>query len=119
MRWQLVSLIGGLTFALGACSRSQPPAAEQSREPVKQYELRGEIKGLDNGGKIAKIQHGQIGDWMPPMTMDFPVKDPAEFAKLQTGEKVRATVFVQGLQYWLSGISQDNTPESPTPGPFH
>jgi Cu/Ag efflux protein CusF len=101
--------------ALISCARAPQPAAEQSKEPVKQYELRGEVKGLDSEGKIAKIQHGQIGDWMPPMTMDFPVKDPAEFAKLQPGERVRATVSVQGLQYWLSGITEDTTPEPPSP----
>ena len=37
------------------------------------------------------------------MTMEFPVKDQAEFDKLRAGEKINATVFVQGNSYWVGG----------------
>ena len=107
MRWpcdkNLLHLTVLVLAALSACSRSSEP---QKDEPVKRYELRGEVKRLEATGNIAAIQHEQIGDWMGAMTMEFPVKDPAEFAKLHTGQQIRATVFVQGYQFWVGEIQE-------------
>jgi hypothetical protein len=36
--------------------------------------------------------------------MDFPVNDPADFANLAPGKPVDATVFVQGLNYWIGEV---------------
>ena len=41
---------------------------------------------------------------MKAMTMEFPVKDEAEFAKLSEGAKFEAKVHVQDLDYWLTEI---------------
>ena len=38
------------------------------------------------------------------MTMEFPVRDKAEFAKLTEGKRLTATVNVQDLDYWLTDI---------------
>ena len=77
-----------------------------STAEVKQYELQGEILELDPQAKIAKIKHGKIGDWMEAMTMEFPVRPPADFTKLKVGQKVRATVNVQDIQFWISEVSE-------------
>jgi Cu/Ag efflux protein CusF len=42
--------------------------------------------------------------------MEYPVKDQAEFDKLRSGEKINATVFVQGNSYWVAGIQEDAAP---------
>jgi Cu/Ag efflux protein CusF len=77
-------------------------------EPVRQYALHGEVLRLDAQGKIAAIKHEAIGDWMGPMTMEFPVKDAKEFETLRAGEKINATVFVQGdTNYWVGEIHED------------
>jgi len=93
---------------LSACSKSEP-IAEKTRkrtgaEPVQEFELRGEVKRLDPKDKIATIAHEQIGDWMGPMTMEFPVRDDADFAKLREGRPVHAKVFVQGFRYWVANV---------------
>ena len=56
--------------------------------------------------RIAVIQHETIPGFMESMTMEFPIKDPAEFAKLAVGQRIRATVCQQsrGLDFWLQGI---------------
>jgi Cu/Ag efflux protein CusF len=43
---------------------------------------------------------------MEAMTMEFPVKDPADFAKLRRGLRIHASVFVQesDLAYWIANI---------------
>ena len=88
------------------------PPPQQSLAELKRYDLIGEVKELDTKGKIAKIQHQKIGDWMEAMTMEFPVKDPADFVKLKVGQKVRATVFVQDIQFWVGEIKEES-PSSP------
>ena len=72
--------------------------------------MRGAVLRLDAQGHIATIKSEKIEGWMEPMTMDFPVKDDADFAKLHPGETIRATVFVQGLQYWVGNVQPDSAP---------
>lgn len=84
---------------LMACS--QP---KKSELPVKRYTLRGEVKRLEPARMVAVIQHEAIDGWMEAMTMEFPVRDKAEFAKLAEGKRIKATVEVQDLDYWLTSI---------------
>jgi Cu/Ag efflux protein CusF len=98
-----------LLFSLAACQ--QTTVKEEAKdEPVKRYALHGEVLRLDTQGKIAAIKHEAIGDWMGAMTMEFPVKDQPEFDKLREGEKINATVFVQGNSYWVGEIQEDAGP---------
>ena len=78
----------------------------KKEQPEKTYALKGEIVSLDAKSKTATIKHEKIGDWMEAMTMEFPVKDPAEFAKLQAGQKITATVHTRpdSFEYWITDI---------------
>lgn len=99
-----------LAFLLNACSSSKPVAVDDSKEEIKQYHLHGEIKRLDPQGHIAAIQHEKIGDWMEAMTMEFPVKNQADYDKLQIGETIDATVYVQGLRFWVADVTPAPAP---------
>ena len=99
-----------LFLLLAACQ--QTPVTSTVKEDakdqeVKHYPMRGEVLRLDPQGKIAAIKAGKIGDWMEAMTMEYPIKDQAEFDKLRAGEKISATVHVQGNSYWVTGIQED------------
>jgi Cu/Ag efflux protein CusF len=105
----LRAALAALLLILAGCAKSEPIAEKKESkaavdEPLKTYALTGEITRLDEPNKIATIKHEAIGDWMGPMTMDFPVQDPADFAKLAPGKPVRATVFVQGFNYWVGEV---------------
>ncbi len=93
-----------VALILAACQSSVKEEAKD--EPLKKYALHGEVLRLDAQGKIAAIKHGKIGDWMEAMTMEFPVKDQAEFDRLKAGETIDATVNVQGNNYWVSDIHE-------------
>jgi len=98
-----------LLLSLAACQ--QTAVKEEAKdEPVKRYALHGEVLRLDTQGKIAAIKHEKIGDWMEAMTMEFPVKEQPAFDKLREGEKINATVFVQGNSYWVGEIQEDARP---------
>jgi protein SCO1/2 len=106
-----------LFAVLAGCQ--QAPVKEEAKEtakdePVKQYAMHGEVLRLDPQGKIAAIKAGKIADWMEAMTMEYPVKDRTEFDKLHAGEKINATVFVQGNSYWVGEIQEDTAP-APAP----
>ena len=108
-----------LFLLLAACQQASvtSTAKEEAKdEPVKQYAMHGEVLRLDPQGKIAAIKAGKIGDWMEAMTMEYPVKEQPEFDKLHAGEKISATVFVQGNSYWVGGIQEDTAP-APSPAP--
>lgn len=110
------ALLVAVLVALTACSKSEPvaeaipprsetPAVASTEEQLKKYELHGEVIRIDQHGQIATIKHQPIGDWMGAMTMDFPVKSDADFAKLAPGRQVEATVNVKdGIEYWVSDV---------------
>lgn len=101
-----------LFLLMAACQNSTVTAVKEDAkdEPVRRYALHGEVLRLDPQAKIAAIKHQKIGDWMEAMTMEFPVKDQPAFDKLREGEKINATVFVQGNSYWVGEIQEDAAP---------
>lgn len=93
-------------LGLAACSRP-PEQPKGTNEPLKQYPMRGSVIRLDAQDHLATIKNEKIEGWMESMTMDFPVKNDADFAKLQAGETIRATVYVQGLEYWVGNVQPE------------
>jgi len=97
--------------AMGSgCARKPAVKASAPREELR-YRLEGRIVRLYAEDRVAAIRHGPIQDdrgnvWMEPMTMDFPVRDPQEFARLRVGQEIRATVHRvdADLDFWISQI---------------
>ena len=87
--------LSALAISLAACSANQK---------AKRYQMQGEVKGLDPVSKNATISAGKIGDWMAPMTMEYPIKPDAEFAKLHIGDRIQATVVVNDLKYFVTDV---------------
>ena len=86
------------TAASGATSASGPVA-------IKRYPMHGKVLSVDAAAKSVRIDAGPIGDWMPTaMTMNYPVRDDGQIAKLTAGAPVDATVFVQGDDFWIGEI---------------
>lgn len=90
-----IVIAGALLFA--GCG-SKPEVAG------KRYPMQGTIKSIDPAHKTAMIDAGKIGDWMEPMTMEYPVRPDAEFAKLHAGDKIEATVVVNDPGYYVTDV---------------
>jgi protein SCO1/2 len=90
-----------LLLALALCGCKAKPNV-----PIERYKLDGVVVSLDPNAQTAKIDGQNIAGWMDAMTMDYPVKDKSEFGALQEKEHITATVFVQGLNYWIGEIRQ-------------
>jgi protein SCO1/2 len=107
MRRTTGALLLSCAVWLSSCgSNASPTPKEDSSQPTKQYKIHGEIVSLDPEGNLAKIRHQKIEGWMEAMTMEFPVKDPAEYKNLHTGECIDATVNVQDLSFWIDQVKQ-------------
>ena len=94
MTWRILLVAVALTLA--ACA---------STAQVKRYPMEGDVKALDAASKTATIDAGKIADWMEAMTMDYPVKPDAEFAKLKVGDHIKATVVVEDVKYYVTAIT--------------
>jgi len=105
-RRQFLFVSGLVPAAFLACSRRIESKFEYG-EPKQRYQMRGVVLRLKPADRVAVIQHQKIEGWMEAMTMEFPVPDAAEYAKLKEGVKIRSTVCVNDLYYWLTSISLD------------
>lgn len=88
-------------LVLAGCQRTPPPA------PIAEYQMRGEVVGIDAAAQLATIKHDKIEGWMGAMTMEYPIKDKEEFAKLKVGEKFQAKIRVQGTDYWIATVNPE------------
>jgi Cu/Ag efflux protein CusF len=98
---RFAALVLMLAMLLASCARPKP---------AKEYQMRGEIMGLDAGGHVATIKHEEIKGFMGAMTMGYPVKDAAEFGKLAVGEPITATVYVSDDDMWIGNIQKAPKP---------
>lgn len=96
-----IASIGFVALALLAgCARKAPEA------PVKAYEMHGVIQQLDPSSHTAIIKHDAIPGFMEAMTMEYPVRDRGQFAKLRSGEKIDATLYAQDDVFWVGNFRE-------------
>ncbi len=84
-----------LAIVLAACAA----------KPAERRPMEGTIKALDPAAKTATIDAGKISGWMEAMTMEYPVKPDSEFAKLKVGDRIKATVVVQDVKYYVTDVT--------------
>ena len=82
----------------------QDKSAAPAAPSAKTYTVRGEVVSLDPKNHTATLRHERIDGWMEAMTMEFPVKDPEQYAKLAVGDRVNATLYVNDLEYYLAKV---------------
>ena len=78
----------------------QPPATRA------QYELQGQIVGIEPARNEVLIRHDDIKGFMPAMTMPFTVKDGALLSGKEPGDLVTATLVVAEVNAHLSSLTR-------------
>ena len=73
---------------------------------AKTFEVRGQIRSLDASNKTVRITHEEIPDYMPAMTMPFPVKDVALLNGLAVGDSVQFQLAVTDDDSWIARIEK-------------
>ena len=70
----------------------------------RRYPFTGEIIGIDRASHQIIVRHEDIPGLMKGMTMPFAVKDAAVLDRLQTGQRIKATLIVTSTESWLEDI---------------
>ncbi len=76
----------------------------KKQAPARRYAVRGRVVSVDAAGKTANIDAEKIDGWMDAMTMDYPVPDAADLAKLTPGARITGVVEVRELEYALKDV---------------
>jgi Cu/Ag efflux protein CusF len=92
---------------LAACAKPKREPSFDYGEPKQKFAMRGKVLRLRPDNRIAVIEHEKIEGWMEAMTMEFPVPDAAQFAKLREDQTIRATVLVNDSYFWLADITPE------------
>jgi protein SCO1/2 len=82
---------------MAGCTR-QPPA--------KEYQLQGQVLGIERDRNEVLIKHSDIKGFMPAMTMPFKVKDASLLAGKEPGDLVTATLVYSEVDAYLSTLTR-------------
>ena len=98
-------------FALVALSACGHRATSAQR-----YELKGTVISVDRRGETVTIAHEAIPDYMEAMAMPFKPKDSWVLDQAQPGNRIQATLVVDGLRSWLEDVvlTQETTDNTAT-----
>jgi protein SCO1/2 len=113
MRHRLAAAaILGLLALCAACRRAETPG----QDAAKRYPVTGVVRGVDSATGEITLEHEAIEGFMGAMTMSFPVRGPAGASSPAVGDRISATLVVEGGAYWLEGIAPAAAPPaSPAP----
>lgn len=89
------------------------------KHEVRVFQVRGEVKEIKPEAPGALIRHEEIPGYMPAMTMWFDVKDPAELAGLQPGDRVAFRLVVTEQEGWIEGLTKTGSAAAPSPRTPH
>ncbi len=102
LRWPLAFVsIAILALAFSGCSSK--PEAKRQEEP-KTFPFKGRVISVERQMKEVIFAHEDIPGFMDAMTMGFKLKDQRDFDRLQRGDRVQATLVVQGMDSWLESL---------------
>jgi len=103
---QKTPLIATLALVTTLVACAQQPTAEERR-----YEVKGRVVSVDaDAGKVT-LDHEDIGDFMPAMTMAFPLKDEWAFDQMEPGDRLNAVLVVRDSDFWLEQVVISQPPE--------
>jgi Cu(I)/Ag(I) efflux system periplasmic protein CusF len=97
------AIVLALGLASPIVSAQAQPAAQgmvKAKPAAGQELIAAEVKGLDKDSGKVTLAHGEVKSLdMPAMTMAYAVKDPAMFAMLSEGAKVRVALSKSATGY--------------------
>ena len=87
------SLCFALAFSAAQAQTTPPPAEAPAASASALPPITAEVRRIDLAANKVSLKHGEIPNLdMPPMTMVFQMKDPAQFKDVKVGDKVTVTV---------------------------
>ncbi len=105
MRIRLFCLSGLVVGLAAGCGRSPaPPTTATPNEGLRSFDTRGVVRQVAADHRTAVIRHEEIPGYMPKMTMELNVRDPAELAGIQVGDEITFRLHASAETHWIDGI---------------
>jgi len=98
---QKILLCGCMALALLGCGRST-----NSEERADHYDTRGVVRGFSPDRSTIEIQHENIPNFMPSMTMPFVARDPKQIADLKSGDPISFRMTVTEKDFWIENVKK-------------
>lgn len=102
---QLSVLMALLLF--GACSKPAENASPQALQSTPEtYTVRGILRGINFADQSVTVEHEEVPDYMPAMTMPFDVKSMAEVQPLKVGDGMEFRLVVTDNNSWIENVKK-------------
>lgn len=103
-----------------AATTANATAKTDSKDPApgttNTYEVKGIVREIKRNGTTAVIQHEEVTNYMPAMTMPLSVKDAKDLAGVKAGDQIAFRLLVTVDDGWIDTIrvlSTTNMPPAP------
>jgi protein SCO1/2 len=90
----------------------------ENTNAVRSFRGVGVVRDIPLGGKALVVRHEEIPGFMPSMTMEFTVRDPAELKGIKVGDTVTFHVLANEEESWIEEIHQSRSPLAPALEPI-
>jgi protein SCO1/2 len=104
----LVLLVVALLPA--ACTGVSEDAAYEASPQAREFPLLGVVRSADAPARQITVAHEAIPGLMDAMTMSFAVKEAWAAQVAQAGDRLSATLVVDGTRSWIQGVSLSKPP---------
>lgn len=109
-----------LLLFLLTLSCKKPAETSNASAYAKRYPFKGKVVAVDKTAKKATIEHDAVADYMPGMTMEFPIRADWAWNDLTVGSELRAELVIDNgakEPFWLEniGIIASAKPGQPEP----
>lgn len=98
-----MAMLGALLAS--ACTAASPDAAYEGSAQAREYPLLGVVRSADASARQITVAHEAIPGLMDGMTMTFAVKEAWATQVAQAGDRLSATLVVDGTRSWIQGVS--------------
>jgi protein SCO1/2 len=88
-----------------ACAGGREDERYTASAQAKEYAITGMVRGADPKQRQITVAHEAIPDLMDGMTMTFAVKEAWAAQVAQPGDRLSATLVVDGARSWIQGVS--------------
>ncbi len=93
-------------LALASCKRAESEARAGAEPAPQTFTVQGLLRGIDFAGRSVTVEHEDIPNFMPAMTMPFDVKTMAEVEPLHAGDAIEFKMVVTDKSSWIEGVKK-------------
>jgi protein SCO1/2 len=104
MRTPGLDILLGLIVLAAGCERPASPPPASVPDAPRSFDTRGVVREIAGDRRTAVIRHGEIPGYMPKMTMELNVREPAELEGIAPGDEITFRLHADATTHWIDTI---------------